>query len=651
LEATSDKLDPGQAVAKYVKALQMTNSNRRFQTIGLGLKTLSEHLTQDQAYEVVSTYLDAATRPKAPGANTEDLFSFDDDTTDYSGLESTAAKLSGSQAMSLVDNYLPYVEGPSDTSGIVLVNTVLVANASKFSANELDALISAEAELVRKSEDWQVATQLGDLLSRLDGPNALAAAKTMMSELEAHNTVDSLSVLGLALAQISSKLSAQQSSRAAHLYLAAAAKKSERAALLSQALAGVAGSLSVAQAASLADMYVELMQDGQRNILSLGFWVKRGLLPVEDGLGHAQAMVFATRFTSAISRLRNPRESERWGDVLAGAAHRLSDEDAHAMTEILLSQIRSASNAAQLAALARGLAAVPGGLNDSEADSLIKTFVDAMSIMEDAEYLDRPLAELMTKFSDAKADNVVNQLLALRHGPANPKGNLDAPLLRQAVDMPPSLQSPAQRALPLQALAAPRQFSNAQATQVLYELLADLSRQSSDYNLFVFEGYPPQSSRRLAGEASSSSRRGAPPPITRSIQGRHDAEFHSLTEGVVNVTKKLTPKQSLIVWESFVNAIPSITSGETLEFLAGPLAVLASKIPMDEAHATRMVDLCKYPLLQCPAFMESVRAHYPEAPKADAGYWAFVTWAHKRFPQFDPDASPPLHSVQAMRLN
>jgi hypothetical protein len=74
--------------------------------------------------------------------------------------------------------------------------------------------------------------------------------------------------------------------------------------------------------------------------------------------------------------------------------------------------------------------------------------------------------------------------------------------------------------------------------------------------------------------------------------------------------------------------------------LAETLKVLSKKVVVDEPRAIQFVDLCKYSFVPRDALADAIRTHFKDAPPAERGFWAFIQWAEKRFPQLDVNASP-----------
>ena len=124
--------------------------------------------------------------------------------------------------------------------------------------------------------------------------------------------------------------------------------------------------------------------------------------------------------------------------------------------------------------------------------------------------------------------------------------------------------------------------------------------------------------------------------LLEQIRGTNDAPLtEMLSRGLAAALNRLTPADSEAVSKLLLAQIRTTSEPFKLEAYGPALAALATKLSPETLSSADYFYSLRIPLFPRDKLADAVRTQFSDAPPSKEGFWPFISWAQRRFPELE----------------
>jgi hypothetical protein len=657
LAAVAAKLPPAQAgpfADALVVEIQSTRISSRFIALGRALAAVATQIPEAQAPRIAAALLAQAKRATMG----DQLLPLG------VSLAEMAARLPEAQCPSVARVLLASIKSTTDPAPLKSLGAGLVAAAARLPERQAGSLADAVLVAIRHTTDSDQKAALGAglaaLAGRLASERGLPVASSLLEAMNEATDPEELEALGTDFSAVAARLPEAQARPLAAAVLTAirGSTDSDQLATLGRALGDLAARLPEAEASATAETLVigmrgevDFDQDGR---------ITEALAAMTGSLPGPHAGALARTLLNRMKRTTNSGEFQALGGALAAMVPRLPETQVRSLLDFLRTGIKRAKDPAELHFLGGilGNLAAAGKGGGQLARPLTDWLVAETTSKESFSGLVSPISQsalAAARFPPELVSPVAEALLAEIAHEKDPGrlGALNLLLGAMADKLPERLLRPVAGALieaikrtvaPLESLFLDRQalLNNRKALAIVAGRLPSTQAQALALSLLPAIRQTKDSvqldtlSKAFAAAAAGAPEAQAPSltlELLDAIQRTADpAQLNALGQCLAAAIARIREANASPVAAKVLSVLRQ--DGESLHATAvekalGPLGLKVADRP------ELIFEILKYPLVPRDELAEAVRSRNKDAPPKGRGYWEFLEWAAKRFPEID----------------
>lgn len=401
-----------------------------------------------------------------------------------------------------------------------------------------------------------------------------------------------------------------------------------------EAFASVGGRLSPRQALQVAGRMVEIMNSSRGSMASRD--MVAGLTLVSARLDDERALALISYLVDAINKAGKDDPLELFGEGLATLVRQIDSSSplAHKLNDALIAAMKRVNSVDKLKALSRGLGALALDMSDADVAASYHRLIAMVgsAMPDDSErvfprfYQGVPQSRVAVSALGALASRL-SPRQAMQVMDLGINGVLGASSKQQLLPMIDVMQACAAR--------LSGELAQVQATKLL-ELVG--KTRDDDHLRALSVGLQASLGRLTDGGSKLVSSRiiDAFGASNLSVE-----QMDVLSDALSTLLPRQTPPQLKILGDRLLDAVNRPASGMVILRLTSLLSSASPVLLTDVKDVARWVELCKSPFADRELIVAAIRKLDDKGPPAEAGTFAYLGWAAKKY---GVDVTTPLHA-------